>query len=67
MAWYWILLIGLGVAVLFFAVGYSAHPREHVKRVQDGKLTSGRYQHLFGQDAITGATQKGEKPPLVGG
>jgi hypothetical protein len=67
MAWYWFLLIGLGVLAVFFAVGYSAHPREHVKRIEDGNLISPKYQYLFGKDAITSATKKGEKPPFVTG
>lgn len=66
MAWCWIVLIGLGV-VVFFAVGYSAHPREHVKRIEDGKLISPRYQHLFGKDAITSAAKRGERPPFFKG
>ncbi len=66
MAWYWILLIALGVVVAFFVVGYSAHPREHVKRIEDGKLISPKYQYLFGKNAITSATKKSERPPFVG-
>ena len=67
MTWYWFLLIGLGVVVAFFVVGYSVHPREHMKRPQDGKLIiSPKSQYPFGKDAIAGATKKGERPPFVG-
>ncbi|MEN6368276.1 MAG: hypothetical protein ABFD77_01085 [Thermotogota bacterium] len=48
-------------------VGHSAHPREHVKRIEDGKLISPKHQYLFGKDAITGAPMKGERPPCVRG
>jgi len=51
---------------VFLIVGCSAHPRGHVNRTEDGKLISPKYQYLFGKDAITSATKKGEKPPFVG-
>ncbi|GEM_PF-1367089 len=63
MARYWIMLIAVGVVALFFVAGYATHPRLHVKRVQDSRLISRKYQHLFGRDAITRATKKGEPPP----
>jgi len=56
----------LGAAAVFLIVGCSAHPRGHVNRTEDGKLISPKYQYLFGKDAITSATKKGEKPPFVG-
>jgi hypothetical protein len=59
-------LIGLGVLAVFFAVGYSAHPREHVKSIEDGKLISPKYQYLFGRDAIASAMRRGKRRPFVG-
>lgn len=49
---------------MFLVVGCSAHPREHVKRIEDGKLISPKYRHLFGRDSVTSATKKGERPPF---
>ncbi len=50
---------------MFFVVGCSAHPREHVKRIEDGKLISPRHQYPYGRDSVTSATKKGERPQFV--